>query len=263
MTAPTYSLESTKGENQFEVVMEVDIREFLLKFSPDELLESGVLRTVDLFLQGQSASPLVALMKEHGVTKLYARERDWYLNADGTWSNPGSHSRTGKKSGDLEDLRGIFNNQNNHINPYWGKSKSRDPDEPDFEPEPPSEVSQIRFSLERDLQRALRDNIRQLGDDLVISDGGSERTVEAGRIDITAEDSKGNVVVIELKPGLAQPADVTQLLAYMGTIENPMGKEVSGILVANDFAPRVVHAVKAVPNLALKAYSFQFSFWDR
>ena len=59
MTAPTYSLESTKGENQFEVVMEVDIREFLLKFSPDELLESGVLRTVDLFLQGQSASPLV------------------------------------------------------------------------------------------------------------------------------------------------------------------------------------------------------------
>jgi hypothetical protein len=243
--------------------MELDIREFLLRFSPDELVERGVLRTIDLFLQGQSAQPLVALMKEHGTTRLYARERDWYLNADGTWSNPGSQSRTGGTSGDLGNLRGIFNNQNNHINPFWGKSKPPESDEPDFALEPSSEANEIRFSLERDLQRALRDNIKQLGDDLVIADGGSEKTVDAGRIDITAQDSNDNIVVIELKPGLAQPADVTQLLAYMGTIQNPEGREVRGILVANDFGPRVVYAAKAVPNLSLKAYSFQFSFQDR
>ena len=51
--------------------------------------------------------------------------------------------------------------------------------------------------------------------------------------------------------------------AYMGTIENLDGKPVRGILVANDFAPRLVQAAKAVPAISLKAYSFQFSFQDR
>ena len=122
---------------------------------------------------------------------------------------------------------------------------------------------QIRFSLERDLQRALRTNIVQLDTGLRIIDGGVERTVESGRIDITAEDDRGNLVVIELKAGTAAPDAVVQLLGYMGAIENPDGRPIRGILVANDFHPRVVYAVKAVPNISLKAYSIQFSFEDR
>ena len=117
--------------------------------------------------------------------------------------------------------------------------------------------------MERDLQRALRTNIAQLEPGLTITDGGSEKTVDAGRIDITAEDANGSLVVIELKAGTAQPDSVAQLLAYMGTIENPSGRAVRGILVANDFAPRVAQAAKVVPNIVLKAYSFQFSFQDR
>lgn len=117
--------------------------------------------------------------------------------------------------------------------------------------------------MENDLQRALRTNIAQLEPGLIVTDGGSEKTVDAGRIDVTAEDPNGNIVVIELKAGTAQPTVIAQLLAYMGTIENPADKPVRGILVANDFAPRVVQAANAVPNITLKAYSFQFSFQDR
>ena len=48
--------------------------------------------------------------------------------------------------------------------------------------------------------------------------------MDAGRIDITAEDDKGGLVVVELKAGTASPDSIAQLLAYMGTIENPEGK---------------------------------------
>ncbi len=62
------------------------------------------------------------------------------------------------------------------------------------------ELSQT-FALERDMQAAIRGNIKQMGADLSIVDNGSETHVEAGNIDILAKDSSGNSVVIELKAG--------------------------------------------------------------
>ena len=123
-----------------------------------------------------------------------------------------------------------------------------------------AEPKKIKIGLERDLQDALRSNINQLEQGLKIIDNGSELIVNAGRIDITAEDDEGRLVVIELKAGTAQPDAVTQLLAYMGTIGNPDAKPVRGILVASDFSKRVVYAAKAVSNIALKAYSIRFTF---
>ena len=55
------------------------------------------------------------------------------------------------------------------------------------------------FGLERDLQKALRANIGQLETGLKIVDGGTEKNVPAGRIDITAEDPGGTTVVIEVR----------------------------------------------------------------
>lgn len=95
---------------------------------------------------------------------------------------------------------------------------------------------------------------------LKVIDGGKERTVEAGRIDITARDSKSQHVIIELKAGLAGPGVVTQVLAYMGCISQSDGKPVRGIIVAGDFHKKVILASRAIPNLELKKYSFQFSF---
>jgi RecB family endonuclease NucS len=122
------------------------------------------------------------------------------------------------------------------------------------------EVEEITFGLERDLQAALRANISQLEPDLRIIDDGRERTTEAGRIDITAVDGKGAIVVIELKAGTATPDAVAQILAYMGTIVESENRPVRGILVAGDFHKRVVLASRAIPNLTLRKYAFQFRF---
>lgn len=122
------------------------------------------------------------------------------------------------------------------------------------------EAAEITFGLERDLQSALRANISQLESGLEITDGGKERKTDAGWLDITAKDLKGNVVVIELKAGPASPDVIAQVLAYMGAVAETDKKPVRGILVAGDFHKRVVWAARAVPNLELKKYSFQFTF---
>jgi hypothetical protein len=119
------------------------------------------------------------------------------------------------------------------------------------------------FTLERDLQKALREHIQQLDDDLRITDGGKERIVASGRIDITAEDKQGAVVVIELKSGEADRSAVGQLLSYMGDLlAEDASKAVRGILVAPSFRDSVVAAARAVPSLQLKKYSIRFSFED-
>ena len=117
-----------------------------------------------------------------------------------------------------------------------------------------------RFGRERELQDALRTSLHQLEPGLELS--RTEQTVPAGRADIVATDKDGSIVVIELKAGRAEPDSITQLLAYMGTIDNPEGKHVRGILVANGFNSRVRHAAKAVPNVDLRSYSYKVSFGD-
>ncbi len=123
-----------------------------------------------------------------------------------------------------------------------------------------AEAEEITFGLERDLKLALRANIEQIEPGLKIIDKNRERTTDAGRIDITAEDTQGNIVIIELKAGTASPQVIAQVLAYMGAVAETDHKPVRGILVAGDFHKRVILAARAVPNLQLKKYSFQFTF---
>jgi len=122
------------------------------------------------------------------------------------------------------------------------------------------EAHEVTFGLERDMQAALRANIEQLESGLQITDGGKEQVTEAGRIDITASDDKGQIVVIELKAGDAPQTVITQILAYMTAVAEKDNKPVRGILVAGDFDKRIVLAARAIPNISLKKYSFQFTF---
>jgi hypothetical protein len=94
------------------------------------------------------------------------------------------------------------------------------------------EAVELTFDIERDLQRVLRDNIEQLEPGLKITDGGKEKAVAAGRIDITAEDRNGVAVVIELKTGEADRPAIGQILAYMGDLaadKKPTGADQSTI----------------------------------
>jgi len=94
-----------------------------------------------------------------------------------------------------------------------------------------AEAIDATFGLERDLQLALRKYLDQLEPGLKIADDGKEQTVESGRIDITAEDSSGTTVVIELKAGPADRETIGQVLGYMGDMMMTK-KSVRGILVA-------------------------------
>lgn len=116
------------------------------------------------------------------------------------------------------------------------------------------------FGLERDLQNALRNNLDQLESGLEVMDGGLERKVEAGFIDILARDRKGNIVVIELKAGDSKPEAIAQILSYMASLSETEKSPVRGYLIAASHPRRVELAAKLLPNLQLKTYRYRFQF---
>ena len=235
--------------------MEANVIEFLDGFTAEELEERGILIGKDRYLRAASVEPLLKLMEENGVSRLAEPPRRWFLTSEGEFSNPLSVEI---KTGDYRDLRNpgsVFNEQNTYINPHSWRFKEN--------AEEAEQTEGNSIGLERDLQRVLRTNIEQLEPGLTIVDGGTERSVATGRIDITAEDSQGNLVIIELKTGVAPDSALTQLLGYMGSIEPVENGQIRGMLVAQDFTKRLVHAVKMVPHISLKAYSLSFSFDDR
>jgi hypothetical protein len=116
------------------------------------------------------------------------------------------------------------------------------------------------FSMERDLQIALRRSIDQLEPGLAIADGGAEKIVPSGRLDIFAKDAAGSSVIIELKAVKAQRDAVAQVLAYMGDVLEETGAPVRGLLVAPEFDTKAVAAAKVVPTLTLVSYRFSFIF---
>jgi RecB family endonuclease NucS len=111
------------------------------------------------------------------------------------------------------------------------------------------------------MQAALRLHLEQLEPGLTITDDGAERSVNSGFIDITARDSSGGLVVIELKAGAAGQRAIAQILSYMGDIASEEeNAKVRGILVASEFDAKARAAAKMVPNLALLKYSVRFFF---
>lgn len=197
-------------------------------------------------------------MQEHSVDRLEFPDRNWYLDINANFSNPSSLELKEGNVSALSNPGSVFNYTNTTINPYFQGYEVA----ADIEREV-DEAVEITFKLERDLQNALRQNIDQLESGLKVIDGGSEQTVEAGRIDITAQDQNNAIVVIELKAGAAQPDSVTQILAYMASLTRQGQSSVRGMLVASDFHPKVVLAAQVIPNLQLKQYSFRFSFKER
>ena|SRR5579863_9162908 len=115
------------------------------------------------------------------------------------------------------------------------------------------------FDEESELQKALRANVAQLEADLKIIDGGTERVVPSGRIDITAEDKNGAIVVIELKRGLADRDAIGQIAGYMGDVSLD-SDTVRGILIAHEFSSRALAAARMVHRLELRRYGYRFTF---
>ncbi len=232
-----------------------NVRDFLERIPLEELKQRGVLRGTTNILQGPSLDPLLELMRESSVERLEHPETDWFLDVNRTFRN--NDSREWRKSNidELSSKGSVFDYANTIVNPHYRRSVEDRPSEVE-------EAEAVAFGLERDMQLTLRQNIGQLESGMKIVDGGSERRTAAGRIDITAEDSSGTLVAVEIKAKLAGPESVAQVLAYMTSLAEEEHKPVRGILVAAEFHPRVIFAAKAVPNLQLKKYTVRFSFED-
>jgi hypothetical protein len=140
----------------------------------------------------------------------------------------------------LSEVRKKFPHAQTQMNSiYWYRAQiKRQRLEPSAEPNEVddrvsdliNEAVETTIGLERDLQNALRANIEQLETGLTIIDSGRERKVASGFIDITARDSFGITVVIELKrAGASDREAIGQILAYIGDLIEE-GETVRGIL---------------------------------
>lgn len=125
-------------------------------------------------------------------------------------------------------------------------------------------LEEATISLERDLENFLLAKLNVLEEGLRLYEGetGRQFQVPSGRIDILAQDKNNNFVVLELKSGTATEAVLAQILAYMADItrEVSMGKPVRGIIVAYDFAERLVAAISLLPTIKLMKYKVNFEF---
>lgn len=120
-----------------------------------------------------------------------------------------------------------------------------------------SQSIDTQVSLEKDLQQYLSSCINELELGLKLVEGGIEYSTEAGRIDLLAKDTEGQLVVVELKAGKGKDSALGQLLGYIGCLSKEHDN-VRGILVASDFESRVVFAASALPNIRLVKYELSF-----
>jgi len=130
------------------------------------------------------------------------------------------------------------------------------------------ESIEATISLERDLEEYIIRDLNQIesGLKLYSKEGvtGRQFSTEVGRIDILAIDENGNFVVIELKAGTTSYFVIGQILGYISWVRQNVsqGKEVRGIIIADDFDKRVKYALAETPNISLKKYEVTFTFKD-
>lgn len=116
------------------------------------------------------------------------------------------------------------------------------------------------FRYERELQAAVRRQLTILEPGCSIADGGIERAVATGRIDILAEAATGELLVIELKAGTCPAGALEQALGYTDDIANELGRPARTIMVAADFGERTRAAARRIAGLKLVTYKLQLAF---
>jgi RecB family endonuclease NucS len=116
-----------------------------------------------------------------------------------------------------------------------------------------------RAPLEKDIQNFLEANPSVLGNSLEII--GKEYPVPFGRIDLLAKDKDENLIVIELKLGVATRDAIGQLQSYMGAVQSANPENfVRGILVAAALDQGADAALSVARDISFTSYTVSFNF---
>jgi predicted nuclease of restriction endonuclease-like (RecB) superfamily len=124
------------------------------------------------------------------------------------------------------------------------------------------------YLVEKPLERYLSSRLKVLEDNLRLVGTQYPLDYENNRwyIDILAKDKNDNLVVIELKAGVAKEGVYSQISKYIAVINKThleaKGKKVRGIIVANEFTIELKLAVSNMPEILLKKYNMDFRFED-
>jgi hypothetical protein len=81
----------------------------------------------------------------------------------------------------------------------------------------------------------------------------------AGRLDLLVKDRLDNLVVYELKKGVARPAVLEQINKYMKACEkkyNVSAKRIRGVILARDAEPQLRDELEKEPSVEFKKYWF-------
>ena len=125
-------------------------------------------------------------------------------------------------------------------------------------------IAETNFTYERDLQSALIQQIDKLFPEHTIFGGnnvGREYSIDGKRIDVLLEDKSNNeLLVIELKAGLAKKDVFGQIAEYIGKLIKVFpDKKITGIIIAGEIDEGLNDACRPFPNIKTMKYKIELS----
>lgn len=134
-----------------------------------------------------------------------------------------------------------------------------DIDENDFNDEIITE--ETNFTYERDLQDSLIRQVNKLFPQYTLFKDGVEYYIDGKRIDVLLENKlKNELLVIELKAGLAKKEVLSQISEYMGKLKKKFNdKIINGIIIAGDVDDSLKDACLPFPNLKTMKYKIDLT----
>ncbi len=129
---------------------------------------------------------------------------------------------------------------------------------------------EMAYALEKHLEDFIVENWQKIdfGEklDLFVDENGNKGqqyyTEEVGYIDLLAQDSNKNFVVIELKKGRKNDEVIGQVLRYMGWVRNNLcskKQDVRGLVVVGERDPKLQYALQEI-NAKVSAMIYQVNF---
>jgi hypothetical protein len=114
--------------------------------------------------------------------------------------------------------------------------------------------------LEGNLENFLADRVDQIEGGLKLIERQLD-THEVGRLDLLCEDTRGNLVVVELKKFKAGPSIIDQIQRYMGWVIQHRAKpnqKVRGIVIVGSKDTTLEYAARANPLIEVKVFTVAF-----